>query len=246
MNLDLSSVQVIFFDAAGTLFHVRGSVGGIYSRVAWKYGVKSEPAEVERAFVQAFHAKSAEGITPVPAGGRSQAEKHWWLEVVRQVFASSMPEPVLQAYFDEVFEVFRRADAYLLFPETPTVLERLRRLGYRLGILSNFDSRLHDVLRGLGIESFFDTVVLSWDAGFAKPDARLFQHALQEAGIPAALALHVGDSLSEDFQGAAAAGMRGLLLDRKNAWPSLTNVPRIANLLEIPEMMRFSENRVKR
>jgi putative hydrolase of the HAD superfamily len=151
-----------------------------------------------------------------------------------------MPEPALQAYFDEVFEVFRDADAYELFPETRTVLEQLRLQGYRLGILSNFDSRLHDVLGGLGIGSFFDTVVLSWDAGFAKPDARIFQHALRTNGIPAVFALHVGDSLSEDFEGAAAAGMRGLLLDRKNAWPVLTSVPRVASLLEIPGMMRFS------
>ena len=237
MKADLSSIRLIFFDAAGTLFQVRGSVGEIYSRVASKHGVASHPAEVEEAFIRAFHAQSAEGIASAPGEERPRAEKRWWLEVVRQVFAQRMPDAVLQAYFDEVFEEFRGASAYELFPDATSTLERLRFAGYRLGILSNFDSRLHDVLRGLGIASYFDPVVLSWDAGWAKPDIRFFRHALRLTGIPPAFTLHVGDSLSEDFEGAAAAGMRALLLDRKGFCPLHSGVPRVKSLSEIGSMI---------
>jgi putative hydrolase of the HAD superfamily len=237
MKIDLSSIRMIFFDAAGTLFHVRGSVGEIYCGVASKYGVEADPPEVEEAFIRAFHVKSAEGIASAPVEERLRAEKRWWLEVVRQVFAPRMPDLVLQSYFEEVFEVFRDASAYELFPDTLSALERLRGNGYRLGILSNFDSRLHGVLVGLRIASYFDPVILSWDIGCAKPDLRIFQHALQVTGIPAAQTLHVGDSLSEDFEGAAAAGIRALLLDRKGAWPAHGNLSRVTSLSEIGGMV---------
>ena len=61
-------------------------------------------------------------------------------------------------FFEEVFGVFERPDSWRLFPETREVLTMLKDQGFELGIISNFDSRLFSVLRGLGIAQLFDTV----------------------------------------------------------------------------------------
>lgn len=233
MNINLTPVEVVFFDAAGTLFHVRRSVGEIYSTIARRYGVASQPAKVQEAFFEAFRTKSAEGIRPHASAGRSQEERRWWMDVVRQAFSGRMPESVLPAYFEEVFDVFRGPCGWEVYSDTTPTLHQLQSNGYRLGVLSNFDSRLNDVLTNLGIGGFFESVVFSWSAGFAKPDARIFHHALQVMQVPATSALHVGDSIEEDFGGASRAGLHALLLDRGNDRPDPGGMLRITSLNEL-------------
>ena len=64
MRFEPDSLDVVFLDAAGTLFEVRGSVGKVYSEVAKRYGVDASPEKLEEAFVEAFRRKSLEGIPP--------------------------------------------------------------------------------------------------------------------------------------------------------------------------------------
>ncbi len=209
----IEDIEVVFFDAAGTLFDVRGSVGHVYAAIAARHGVDADPRQVNRAFAVAFRARSLQGLDP-GAADLSLAEKNWWFDVVRAVFGQRMTPLSLTRYFHEVFEFFRRGDAWELFPETRTALSRLRDTGCRLGIISNFDSRLLDVLRDLRLDTFFDAVTLSWRAGAPKPDTRIFEAALAAMHTGADTALHVGDSPGEDFAGARNAGMQAILLDR--------------------------------
>jgi putative hydrolase of the HAD superfamily len=101
-----------------------------------------------------------------------------------------------------------------LFPETHAVLTRLRQEGFELGIISNFDSRLFPVMRGLGIERFFDTVTIASLARAAKPAPQIFAIALEKHAVDPDEALHVGDSVRDDVEGATKAGLTGVLLDR--------------------------------
>jgi putative hydrolase of the HAD superfamily len=239
MRIKPDSFDVVFLDAAGTLFEVRGSVGEIYSAVAGRYGVNAAPNELHKAFVEAFRRKSLEGI---PLDGGVIHEKKWWLEIVQEVFAGRMPVDILQRYFEEVFEVFRGADAWRLFPDTRASLERLRSGGYRLGIISNFDSRLRDLLDNLSIGSLFEHVALSWCLGAAKPDSRIFCGALEAMKVPAERVLHVGDSPVEDVAGASAAGLHAVLLDRSNVHSEWTSGWRIRSLSELCDNLPAKTN----
>ncbi len=229
-------VDVVFFDAAGTLFKVRGSVGAIYNRIAQKFGVTSDEKEVETDFRAAFQAKSLEGFPPRAVLGL-QAEKDWWFEVVRRVFAGLMQPQALEAYFDEVFETFRGAASWELYPDTRECLESLRSRGYRLAVLSNFDSRLFDVLANLRIDSYFEQVVLSWHAGSAKPDPSLFFKALEAMHVAARRSAHVGDSLRDDAAGASAAGLAAVLLDRDGRYSGWDEGLRLNSLLDLVQVL---------
>ena len=77
------------------------------------------------------------------------------------------------------------------------MLRTLKDQGFELGIISNFDSRLFSVLRGLGIADLFDTVTISSLARAAKPSARIFHQALEKHAVDPDEALHVGDSERE-------------------------------------------------
>jgi putative hydrolase of the HAD superfamily len=72
-----------------------------------------------------------------------------------------------------------------------------------------------------------------------KPDPRIFSAALLQIGVDAACAVMVGDSLSHDIDGALAAGMRGVLLDRRARGPiaARPDVPVIGSLRELSAVL---------
>lgn len=234
----MRSVQVVFFDAAGTLFRVRGSVGRIYADAARTFGIDTDPARLQRAFVSSFHAASARGFPEERSRDPALAERLWWMSVVREAFGAVMPEPVLPAYFDRVFELFRGADAWELFSDTRATLQDLRSRGLRLGVISNFDSRLFDVLANLGVDSYFEQVFISWRIGVAKPDVRIFRRALEAMGIGPLQAAHVGDSAAEDAEGALNAGLQAVLLDRTGAQRSPRGAATVRELAAIGPLLR--------
>ena len=89
------------------------------------------------------------------------------------------------------------------------------------------------ILANLGIDSFFELKAISWEVGAAKPDPKIFAWALENMNIPADEALHVGDSIQEDVEGAAKAGLVPVLLDRQGVHPGWTSCRLIRTLDEL-------------
>lgn len=210
-------IQVIFFDAAETLFHVKGSVAEIYLTHAVQHGFRQTPdsqALITQAFQRAFRdAPPPVFSTTVPARLK-ECERLWWFDIVHNVFYRVGMFARFDEFFERVFQVFEDPHSWALFPETHAVLTRLREEGLELGILSNFDSRLFPVMRGLGIDGFFDTVTIASLAKAAKPASKIFEIALEKHALDPDEAMHVGDSVRDDLEGATKAGLTGVLLDR--------------------------------
>lgn len=228
--LDHTSIQMVFFDAVGTLFEVRGSVGEIYARLARRYGVEVMPEEIQRGFAHQFRAQPPIAFpADTPEAERLALERAWWRELVRAVFAKHDAFTRFDEYFTEVFEFFRGAEGWRLYDEVIPTLAALKTRGLRLGIISNFDSRIDDVLRGLGLDHYFDAVHISSREGAAKPDPAIFRAALTRNAMVPGAALHIGDSLREDAEAAAAVGMQAVWLDRRDS-AGVTRLPRLTQL----------------
>jgi putative hydrolase of the HAD superfamily len=206
-------VKAIFFDAAGTLFRVRGSVGEAYAAVAGRHGVRVGAARIEERFRAAFRAMPPMCFPGAPESDLPRRERAWWQRVVVRAFAGSQFED-FDAFFDDLFEHFAQPESWELFPDVTPALQALKARGLRLAVVSNFDGRLVRICTGLGIADYFDAIVMSGHVGCAKPDPRIFAIALQRVGVSAAQAVHVGDSPSDDLEGATAAGLRGILIQR--------------------------------
>ena len=208
-------IKAIFFDAAGTLFTVNGSVGEIYARIARDYGKEVSVSDLEAGFRRSYVTAPPMAFPDAAPGQIPALERQWWRDLVQAVFSSLGPFPRFDEYFAALFSFFARAEAWRLYPETLLTLEKLQQHDLSLGIISNFDSRLLGLLDGLGISSFFDSVVISTHAGAAKPEQKIFAQALTRIGVKANEALHVGDSYEADIVGAAAAGIAPVLIDRR-------------------------------
>ncbi len=95
-------------------------------------------------------------------------------------------------------------------PEIPSVLEALRQLGLKVGLISNVNSRgqVPFSLQSYGIQDYFDPVVLSSIYGRRKPDPSIFHHAARLANTPTSECVYIGDRISRDILGAKRAGYK--------------------------------------
>jgi putative hydrolase of the HAD superfamily len=210
--------KVLFFDAAGTLFHVRDSVADVYLTYAERYGVKRSEellGKIQAAFIRAFHDAPPPVFAVTDPQEIKRCERLWWFDIVHNVFYRVGMFERFDDYFEDVFQAFAGPAHWTLFAETREVLSLLKAQGFELGIVSNFDTRLFSILRGLDIEGLFDTVTISSLAHAAKPSPRIFQVALEKHLVDPDESWHVGDSLRDDIEGAGKAGVHAVLLDRQ-------------------------------
>lgn len=103
-------------------------------------------------------------------------------------------------------------------PEAEAALARARGAGLRAGVISNSSGVARQILESVGLLPHVDFVIDSGVVGVEKPDRRIFELALREAGVSAAEAVYVGDLYSVDVLGARAAGLDAILIDPLGAW----------------------------
>jgi putative hydrolase of the HAD superfamily len=234
--LSSAKIKAVFFDAAGTLFTVNGSVGAIYANLARQHGKDVAEADLEAGFRRVFAAAPPMAFPGAAPAQLPTLEKQWWHTLARDVFSTLGAFPRFEEYFAALFEFFAQTEAWQLYPETLPTLEHLQARGLTLGVISNFDSRLFGLLEGLGIAHFFDPVVISTQVGAAKPETAIFAQALSRLGLQASEAIHIGDSYDADILGARTAGLTPVLVDRsgkprKDA--NYTHASSLADLLAI-------------
>ena len=233
-------VRAIFFDAADTLFHVNGSVTEIYLQHALEFGFQRTPdslASIKQAFGRAFHDAPPPVFAATEPAQIKQSERLWWFDIVHNVFYRVGMFERFDDFFERVFEVFEDPGSWQLFPDTLPTITTLQEQGLELGIISNFDSRLFAVLRGLGIADKFATVTISSLAHAAKPSPKIFHLALEKHAVDPEEAMYVGDSLRDDVEGAKKAGLRAILLDRegKHAGTGVQTIRTLKELLPLVE-----------
>lgn len=208
-------IRAITFDAAGTLMHVAEPVGETYARFANDWGAALSPRALEAGFRVVFPDMPPMAFADREQAARLRSERAWWRILVERVVERAGGVEAFDPYFDALYAHYASGAAWRAYPDARRALHTARERGLCVAVVSNFDSRLPPILRELGFESLIDTVVYSTACGAAKPDARIFHHALQDLAANAEAALHVGDNLDADYRGASAAGMAAVHLDRR-------------------------------
>jgi putative hydrolase of the HAD superfamily len=227
----------ITFDVTGTLIHSPRRAE-IYREVLERHGIRAEAADLARLVPlvwqeMACSADMAEDrFTAHPEGARG-----WWQRFVERVgehLGGPAPSPFAAA---ELFARFGRAEAWEVYPEVPEVLAELHGRGFRLGVVANWDGRLPGLLAQLGLERHLDTVVYSAAVGVEKPHPRIFRAACRELEVDPQEALHVGDRVREDVEGALAVGMEALLLVRPRRGNGGPPAGDLSDLTPLPEIV---------
>jgi putative hydrolase of the HAD superfamily len=208
-----AALRAVLFDAAGTLIRLREPLGDTYARVADAYGVRLPPWRIEDAFHRVFAAAPPMVFPGRNASQSAAAEREWWRDVVRATFLAADGTARFarfDAFFAALWEHFAGAAAWEPTAGAREALHELRGRGFVLGVVSNFDQRLPEILRRLDLLAALDTVVLPAHAGAAKPDSRIFAFALDVLGVTSSESVYVGDDAVHDLEGARSAGLRAI------------------------------------
>lgn len=121
------------------------------------------------------------------------------------------------------------------YPDVLPALGELRERGLALVVASNWDCSLPEWLAPTGIMELVDGVVTSAEVGAPKPDPRVFERALAIAGVGPPEAIHVGDKVDNDVEGAGAAGVRAVLVQREGEPPP--GVEAVRSLRELAALL---------
>jgi len=225
-----AKLRAVFFDAGGTLFQPHPSVGELYARTAAKHGMKVDPHKVEHIFREEFARRDK--LESVEAHRSEKNEREWWHSLVKDVFAQVTEINNFEAYFEDLYDLFARAEAWKLYPEVIGLLEILKAQKLILGIISNWDHRLHSICTEMQLTHYFDFILASAVVGSAKPDSGIFKEALKRADVAPHEAVHVGDSVENDYHGAKNVGIRALLVDRSGRAPKdVETIPSLSGVL---------------
>jgi putative hydrolase of the HAD superfamily len=131
-------------------------------------------------------------------------------ETLRRIGTPSITERDLSQMVE--IEETLQIEAVQLIPGVPDMLKELRAKGVHLGLVSNCSSSAATLPMKLGLENFFDTMILSYQVHLVKPDPRIYILACQRLALSPSMALFAGDGDCHELEGAQAAGMIAVLV----------------------------------
>ena len=226
----MSQIRLITFDATNTLFKVCGSVGNMYAKTAYKYGITTSPEKLDNNFRKGFKQFNTEYPNFGQAVGMSSQE--WWNGVVAVSFNGEIESHILNSISSDLYDNFTKKSHWELFADVIPTLEHFKNKDIKLGVLSNFDERLPVIITELGLEKYFTFILASQNTKWYKPLPQIYQHAAaMVAKVSPTEAVHIGDNVELDFKAAKNAGMDAYLLLRES---SDTNTNKLINK-DIPE-----------
>ena len=234
-------IKAVFLDFYETLCFHKYSLQENLERIAKRYGVEVDWERCEIALESLFAGTSA----PDPTTEFSLLELSMTVmmrecEFIREVGIKEHVEQIAWELLQSGHYLFAANSATLYDDVVPT-LQRLRGAGFKLAIVSNWDTPLDPLIERLGIAEYFDAIVASHDGRVRseKPDSHIFNYALAAVGVSAEEAVHVGDTFAADIVGAENVGIRPILLDRDGTQTGRWKET-IQSLAELPELLILS------
>lgn len=224
-------LKAVFIDLGNTLLYEKPSRFEIYANAARRRGIEVS-GDAMQARMRRAHAE-----LPREIEGSFRYTDGWFRAYIERIFHAGLglPSNDIEALSEELFAQFSRPDTFAQFPGTTELLAELRERGLRLGIVSNWSTRLPRLLAQLDLERRVDFFLCSAIERVEKPDPEIFARALRASGVAPHEALHAGDDVEKDFHGARALGIRPVLVDharRHTAWDASAGL-RVESLDEL-------------
>jgi putative hydrolase of the HAD superfamily len=224
----------VFFDAGETLVHPHPSFPDLFARILVREGHEVSPEAIrDRIHVVSDRFREAARTNELWTTSPEKSRRFW-----HEVYAIFLRDfgIVDSRLADACYREFTDLANYSLFDDVLPALELLGEADVTLGVISNFEEWLERLLEQLGVSSYFAVRVISGVEGLEKPDPRIFQLAMERAGVEPGRSVYVGDNPEFDVDPALAVGMFPVLIDRRDRFPDAPGC-RIASLEELPDVL---------
>jgi putative hydrolase of the HAD superfamily len=231
----LKTYQHLFFDLDHTLWDYDRNVQESLSELFHHYRLESIGIPSSKVFVDSFYAVNFKLWAAYDKGELLKDE----LRTTRfpRIFAHA---GVIDAQIPEEFErdfMHRTSSKPHLFPHTREILDYLKPK-YKLHVITNgFDESQAKKMNSSGLSDYFELVVTSETTGHKKPDPRIFQYALEQAGAIKENSLMIGDNPNSDIKGAYGAGIDQVFFNPLGKTIDLTPTYTISHLKELEAIL---------
>ena len=225
----------VFFDAGETLVHPHPTFPDLFAQILRREGHEVDAETIrQRIHVVFDRFKQAADTNELWTTSPEKSRRFW--HDVYAIFLRDLGIDGGDGLVDRVYAEFTDLANYVLFDDVPPVLEKLRGAGLELGVVSNFEEWLEQLLEELGVIDFFRVRVISGVEGMEKPDPRIFRLAMERAGVSPEGSGYVGDNPEFDVGPAAAVGMHPVLIDRRDRFPDAEGT-RITSMDQLPAVL---------
>jgi HAD superfamily hydrolase (TIGR01662 family) len=223
-------LRAVLFDVDFTLSRPGPELGPEgYRRVGERHGLELDPARYEQSRLDAIDALQRQT--------QLEHDEEVWIAFTERIVLGMGGDPEgSRGCAVEMVREWERHENFSLYEDALPVLDELRAHGLKLGLVSNGERDLDAFVEHHKL--VVDVAVGSKAHGVRKPDPSIFEAALGALAVAADEAAMVGDSPSDDVDGARALGMRAVLLDRDDRYPEAAD--RIPDLFALPAALGLS------
>src|SRR5207302_6029408 len=184
------------------------SAAEVYAEVGRSFGCQLDLPTIRARFHAAFAQEDERDRAASWRTDPAREERRW-----RAIVAHTLPDVAdPEACFRTLWDYFASPASWQIAADAAAVLAELRRRELRLGIATNFDSRLRPILAGFAELPDDLVLVISAEVGWRKPAAEFFAAVAKAIGVASSEILMIGDDPENDVRAAEIAGMRALLL----------------------------------
>ena len=215
-------VRAVIFDVDFTIARPGPDLGPEgYRRLGERHGLDLDPSRYEEARRAAF--------VDLKRHPELDHDEEIWVLFTQRIIdgMGGVGDTYAAAY--EMESAWSHAHHFELYEDTAPVLHALRERGIRIGLVSNSARDVREFARHHALD--IDAGISSFHHGKTKPHASIFRAVLELLDVEPAEAMMVGDSLSDDIEGARALGMLAVFVDRLGLKPDFE--PRIESLTEL-------------
>jgi len=216
-------LRLVTFDVVGTLIRFKEPPVAMYVQTASKYDIKVDYEQVQSSFYSQW--KTMDAHSPHFGSTSGISSQRWWIDLVKNTFKDALndkyDENKMNSIARSLYDYYKTPEPYIVSEESFDTLKQIHSQPVDrrccVGIISNFDNRLHDVIPALDLDVYIDFICTSEDACSSKPDAAIFEFATQQSrlkNLAPNQILHVGDDVNKDYFGAKNVGWNALLVDR--------------------------------
>lgn len=218
--MNLSRLRLITFDVTNTLLQFRSAPGKQYGEIGAMYGVLADNNSLSANFKAHWRKMNQEH--PNFGLNTGLGWQNWWKMIVKGTFKDSkfdLDDKKLDAIAIHLIEVYKTSACWQQTYGVLDLLTYIKQKNIPIGVISNFDPRLHDTLTNTKLKHFFEFIVTSYETGIEKPDPRVFHTAMSVSKIDnlkPTECLHIGDSTPLDYYGARNSGWHAILIDDRD------------------------------
>jgi putative hydrolase of the HAD superfamily len=227
--------RAVFFDVGETLVHPHPSYPELFAQVVAAAGHPRSPeavSDASRVVLRRFSEAARDRDLWTTSPERSRA---FWTSVYDHML-ETLDLPAGDGLADALYGAFTDRANYALFDDVRPAIDALAPIVDVLGIVSNFEAWLEELLLDLDVRDRFPVRVISGVEGIEKPDPRIYELALERAGVEPADAAYVGDNPEFDVDPPAALGMFPVLVDRRGRHEGFDGA-RITDLRDLAEVL---------